>query len=46
MDMDILTSQFYQALYTGLFAGLILGLTAGLMGFAIEFLFNKVRKIS
>lgn len=46
MDIEFLTSEFHNALSSGMFAGLIIGFSAGLMGFAIDFLYNKIRKIS
>lgn len=37
---------FSQVVFIGAFTGLVLGLTGALIGVAIDFLFNKIRRIS
>lgn len=37
---------FRQVVFIGAFTGLVLGLTGALIGVAIDFLYQKIRKIS
>lgn len=37
---------FRQVVFIGAFTGLVLGLIAGLIGVAIDFIYNKIRRIA
>lgn len=37
---------FTQVVFIGSFTGLVLGLIAGLIGVAIDFIYNKIRRIA
>lgn len=44
MTFDVET--FNKVVYIGLFSGLVLGLSSSVLGVAIDFLYQKIRKVS
>lgn len=39
-------ATFSNVVFIGAFTGLVLGLIAGLIGVAIDFIYNKIRRIA